>query len=350
MLIDICLNTTEKKFVNILLTGGTGYIGSHTSLVLTHEGHNVVLFDNLTNSKYTVNNSLRTITGKKFPFIKGDIRDTQKLIKTIIDYKIEAVIHLGGKKAVNESIKKPIDYYDNNVVGSISLLKAMQHTKLKNLVFSSSATVYGTPQYLPLDEEHPTNPNNPYGRTKLQIENILFDFTKSEPDLNVACLRYFNPVGAHKSGLIGENPNGIPNNLMPYISQVAIGKLPYVNIFGDDYNTHDGTGVRDYIHVMDIAEGHLAALNFIIEKKGWHAINLGSGKGFSVLEVLKAFEFVTIKTIPYHMNKRRLGDVAICFAEVGKAKQNLNWEATRNLSDICCSAWKFQCLNTRSSL
>lgn len=350
MLIDICLITSVKKIVNILLTGGTGYIGSHTSLVLNNAGHNVVLYDNLSNSNKSVNNNLSVISGKIFPFINGDIRDTKKLIQTFIDFKIDAVIHLAGKKAVNESIKKSIDYYDNNVVGTISLLKAMKHIKLKILVFSSSATVYGNPQYLPLDERHPTNPNNPYGRTKLIIEKILFDFSKSELDLNIACLRYFNPVGAHKSGLIGENPNGIPNNLMPYISQVAIGKLPYLNIFGNDYNTQDGTGVRDYIHVMDIAEGHLAALNFITENKGWHAINLGSGKGYSVLEVLKAFEFATSKTITYHMNKRRSGDVEISFAEVKKAKHKLNWEAKRSLSDMCSSAWKFQSLILENSL
>ena len=333
-----------RKNLNILLTGGTGYIGSHTSLVLDGAGHNVVLYDNLTNSDNTIINTLSAITGKNFPLIKGDIRDTEKLIKAFTDYKIEAVVHLAGKKAVNESIEKPIYYYDNNVVGSISLLKAMQFSKLKNLVFSSSATVYGNPQYLPIDEEHPTNPTNPYGTSKLQIEKILYDFSKSETNLNVACLRYFNPVGAHKSGLIGENPNETPNNLMPYISQVAIGKLPYLNVLGNDYNTNDGTGVRDYIHVMDIAEGHVAALNFITEKKGWHAINLGSGRGYSVLEVLKAFEYVTKKTIPYNINKRRLGDVATCFAEVRKAKQNLNWETKRSLNDMCSSAWKFQSL------
>ena len=331
--------------MNILLTGGTGYIGSHTSIVLDHAGHNVVLFDNLSNSSNTVNNGLKTITGKKFPFINGDIRDTQKLINAFINFNIEGVIHLAGKKCVDESVKKPIDYYDNNVVGSISLLKAVQHTKIKNLVFSSSATVYGNPEYLPLDEEHPTNPNNPYGRTKLQIEKILFDITKSSSKLNVACLRYFNPVGAHITGLIGEKPDGIPNNLMPYISQVAIGKLPYLNIFGNDYKTNDGTGVRDYIHVMDVAEGHLAALNFIEKKKGWHAINLGSGKGFSVLEVLKAFELVAGRNIPYNLNKRRQGDVAICLANINKARQNLNWEATRSLIDMCSSVWKFETLN-----
>ena len=335
--------------MNILLTGGTGYIGSHTSLVLMREGHDVVLFDNLSNSNKSIINNLRIIAGKKLAFVNGDIRDTQKLIKTFIDYKIEAVIHLAGKKAVNESIKTPIYYYDNNVVGSISLTKAMLQTKLKNLVFSSSATVYGDPKYLPLDEDHPTNPNNPYGRSKLHIERMLFDVEKSEPDLNIICLRYFNPVGAHKSGLIGENPNDIPNNLMPYISQVAIGKLPHLNIFGDDYNTHDGTGVRDYIHVMDIAEGHLAALNFIKEKKGWHIINLGSGKGNSVLEVIKTFEHVSNKCIPYIIKKRRSGDVDVCFAKKENAEKHLKWKAKRTLNDMCWSAWNFELQNMNSN-
>jgi UDP-glucose 4-epimerase len=335
--------------VNILLTGGTGYIGSHTSLTLNDEDNNVILYDNLTNSNQDVNNKLRAITGKTFSFIEGDIRDTQKLIKTFKDYQVEAVIHLAGKKSVAESVTNPIDYYDNNVAGTISVLKAIQDTKLKNLVFSSSATVYGEPQYLPLDEDHPMNPTNPYGRSKLQVENILYDFTKTNPSFNVACLRYFNPVGAHKSGLIGENPRGTPNNLMPHITQVAVGKRPNLNIFGNDYNTHDGTGIRDYIHVMDVAEGHLAGLKFITRKGGWHSINLGSGKGFSVLELLKTFEGATNKIIPYTFSKRRLGDVESCFSDVSKAKLNLNWEAKRSLSEMCISAWKFEKLNSKNS-
>ena len=335
--------------MNILLTGGTGYIGSHTSLAFHNENNNIILYDNLTNSNQVVNNKLSTITGKIFPFIEGDIRDTQKLIKTFVDYKVEAVIHLAGKKSVAESVKNPIDYYDNNVGGTISLLKAIQFTKLKNLVFSSSATVYGEPQYLPIDEYHPMKPTNPYGRSKLQIEKILYDFTKTNPDFKVACLRYFNPVGAHKSGLIGENPKGKPNNLMPYITQVAIGKHPNLNIFGNDYNTHDGTGIRDYIHVMDVAEGHLAGLKFINKTRGWHAINLGSGKGFTVLQLLKTFETATNKVIPYAFNQRRLGDVESCFAEVSKAKQDLKWNAKRSLSEMCSSAWKFEMLKLESS-
>lgn len=334
--------------MNILITGGTGYIGSHTSLVLNEEGHNVVLYDNFSNSNKSITNQLKSICGKNFSIVNGDIRDTQKLIKILFDYQIEAVFHLAGKKAVFESIEKPIDYFDNNVVGSISLLKAMQNVKLNNLVFSSSATIYGTPQYLPLDEEHPKIAINPYGRSKLQIEEILYDLVKSNTDMNIACLRYFNPVGAHQSGLIGENPNNLPNNLMPYISQVAIGKLPYLNIFGNDYNTSDGTGVRDYIHVMDVAEGHLAALNLIQKEKGWHAINLGSGKGFSVLEVIKTFEFATNKIIPYKVKERRIGDVAMCYADVRKAKQKLNWETKRSLFEMCSSAWKFEKFNQQN--
>ncbi len=327
--------------MNILITGATGYIGSHIALVLIHKGYNVVLYDNLSNSNHNVNTALKIITGKIIPFIHGDIRDTEKLVEILVDYKIDAVVHLAGKKAVNESIQKPIYYYENNVAGSISLLKAIEKVNLKKVVFSSSATVYGNPQYLPIDEKHSTNPTNPYGQSKLQIENILFDYTKSEQNFGVACLRYFNPVGAHQSGLIGENPKGIPNNLMPYICQVATGKLPYLKIFGNDYNTHDGTGVRDYIHVMDIAEGHLAALNLIENTKGWHTINLGSGQGYSVLEVLITFEQTSNKFIPYKIENRRPGDIDICFAKTEKAEKILKWKAKRTLNDMCWSTWNF---------
>ena len=331
--------------MNILLTGGMGYIGSHTSVVLAEAGHEVVLYDNLCNSKHTVLDQLETITGKRLTFIEGDVRDTSKLEQTLNDHRINAVIHFAGLKAVGESVEKPIDYYENNVTGTISLLKAMRSANIKTLVFSSSATVYGNPQYLPLDEEHPTSATNPYGRSKLQIEEVLADLSKSDPGWSIVCLRYFNPVGAHDSGLIGEDPNDIPNNLMPYIAQVASGKLPHLNIFGDDYNTKDGTGVRDYIHVMDLAEGHKSALDFLSNHTGWHAINLGTGTGYSVLEMVQAFERVSGKNIPYRITNRRAGDVATCYAKVDHCNQLLDCRAKRDLDEMCRSTWCFHHAN-----
>jgi UDP-glucose 4-epimerase len=326
----------------VLLTGGMGYIGSHTAVVLAEAGHEVVLFDNLCNSKVSVLDRLETIIGKRLPFIEGDVRDTDKLEGALKARKIDAVIHFAGLKAVGESVEKPIDYYDNNVTGSISLLKAMRVADAKTLVFSSSATVYGDPQYLPLDEVHPTSSTNPYGRSKLQIEEILADVAKSDASWRIACLRYFNPVGAHGSGLIGEDPSDIPNNLMPYIAQVARGKLPKLNVFSDDYDTKDGTGVRDYIHVMDLAEGHNAALDFLEHETGWHAINLGTGTGYSVLEMIKAFEAASGQSVPYQIAPRRAGDIASCYAKADKARQKLAWQATRTLKDMCESTWQFQ--------
>jgi len=332
--------------MNILLTGGMGYIGSHAAVVLTEAGHKVVLYDNLSNSKSTVLDRLETITGKRLTFIEGDVRDTPKLKQTLADHKIDSVIHFAGLKAVGESVEKPIDYYENNVTGTISLLRAMHTANIKNIVFSSSATVYGDPQYLPLDEQHPTSATNPYGRSKLQIEEILADVAKSDPEWRILCLRYFNPVGAHGSGLIGEDPNDITNNLMPYIAQVASGKLPHLNIFGDDYNTKDGTGVRDYIHVMDLAEGHLAALNQLdkLQTDSGHlkTYNLGTGTGYSVLEMVQAFEQVSGKTIPYQITNRRPGDIATCYAKVDNSNQQLNWRAKRGLDEMCHSTWNFQ--------
>jgi len=329
--------------MNVLLTGGMGYIGSHTAVALTEAGHEVVLYDNLINSKCIVLDRLETIIGKSLTFIKGDVCDTLKLEQALTLHKIDTVIHFAGLKAVGESVQKPINYYVNNVTGTISLLKAMHTANIKNIVFSSSATVYGDPQYLPLDEQHPTSATNPYGRSKLQIEEILADLTKSDPEWRIVCLRYFNPVGAHESGLIGEAPNDIPNNLMPYIAQVATGKLPYLNIFGDDYKTKDGTGVRDYIHVMDLAEGHKAALDFINNNIGWHAINLGTGTGYSVLEMVRVFEQISgNNNIPYQVTNRRAGDVAICYAAVENARQQLSWVAKRDLYEMCRSTWYFQ--------
>jgi len=327
---------------NVLLTGGMGYIGSHTAVELAEAGHEVVLYDNLCNSKISVLDRLETITGKRFPFVEGDVRDAAKLEETLKAYRIDAVNHFAGLKAVGESVEKPIEYYDNNIVGTVSLLKAMRAADVKTLVFSSSATVYGDPQYLPLDESHPTSATNPYGRSKLHIEEMLADIAKSDASWRIACLRYFNPVGANDSGLIGEDPNDIPNNLMPYIAQVASGKLPKLNVFGNDYDTPDGTGVRDYIHVMDLAEGHSAALCFLENHAGWHAINLGTGTGYSVLKMVQAFETASQKSVPYVIAPRRSGDIASCYAKADKAKEQLGWKAKRTLEDMCASTWKFQ--------
>jgi UDP-glucose 4-epimerase len=264
------------------------------------------------------------------------------LASTLASHRIDAVIHFAGFKAVGESVEKPVDYYANNVQGTISLIQAMQTVRVKTLVFSSSATVYGAPHYLPLDESHPTSATNPYGRSKLHIEEMLNDVAASDTDWRISCLRYFNPVGAHDSGLIGESPNGVPNNLMPYIAQVANGQRSVLSVFGDDYPTADGTGVRDYIHVMDLAEGHAAALSFLSRTTGWHAINLGTGKGYSVLEMVHAFEKATGREVPYKIVARRAGDVAACYADPKKASERLNWSARRCLDDMCASTWRFQ--------
>lgn len=329
--------------MNILLTGGTGYIASHTAVTLTNAGHKVVLYDNLVNSNASVVSQLEKITGVKLPFVKGDIRDTDLLASTLKSYGAEAVIHFAGLKAVGESVQNPLEYYDNNVGGTISLLNAMTEVGIKRLVFSSSATVYGDPQYLPIDEAHPRSATNPYGRTKLQIENMLEDLAASDSSWHLTCLRYFNPVGAHESGLIGEDPNGVPNNLMPFLARVAAGKLHCLNIFGGDYDTLDGTGVRDYIHVMDLAEGHLAAVNAVnAEGEPFDAFNLGTGRGQSVLEMLKAFEQASGLSIQSQIVPRRAGDVAACYAKADKAAKSLGWVASRPLDDMCRSTWKFQ--------
>lgn len=328
--------------MNVLLTGGMGYIGSHTAVVLLQAGHQVVLYDNLSNSSERVLAKLVQITGRPIPFVHGDVRHTDLLQATLDAHRIDAVIHFAGLKAVGESVEKPVEYYANNVQGTISLLQAMQLAQVKTLVFSSSATVYGEPKYLPLDENHPTSATNPYGRSKLHIEEMLNDVAASNPDWRIACLRYFNPVGAHESGLIGDNPNGIPNNLMPYIAQVATGQRRCLSVFGGDYPTEDGTGVRDYIHVMDLAEGHAAALNFLSETTGWHAINLGTGQGYSVLDMVRAFEKASGCRVPYQIVARRAGDVAACYANPKKASECLHWRAMRSLDEMCASTWHFQ--------
>ncbi|MBX3588559.1 MAG: UDP-glucose 4-epimerase GalE [Ramlibacter sp.] len=328
--------------MTILLTGGAGYIGTHAAVVLLAAGHEVVLLDNLCNSHRAVLERLQRITGRAIPLVEADVRDTARVAQVLREHACRAVVHFAGLKAVGESVRKPVDYYANNVQGTVSLLQAMGETGVRELVFSSSATVYGAPQYLPLDEKHPTSATNPYGRSKLHIEEILADLCVSDPAWRVACLRYFNPVGAHASGLIGEDPQGIPNNLMPYVAKVAAGELPRLGVFGNDYETPDGTGVRDYIHVMDLAEGHLAALRFLQGHAGWHAFNLGTGQGYSVLDMVRAYERASGLPVPYDIKPRRAGDVASCYANPAKAAHLLGWRATRGLEEMCESTFRWQ--------
>jgi len=333
--------------MNVLLTGGMGYIGSHTALRLIEQGHQVTIFDNLTNSNASVLNSIQSISLTKPNFVQGDILDTAIVENTLNKFKINAVIHLAGLKAVGESVLTPLSYYKNNVQGTISLLDAMLSCNIGTLVFSSSATVYGAPTHLPITEEHPTDPNNPYGRTKLYIEKILMDTAQSNKDWNVINLRYFNPVGSHPSGLIGDSPNGIPNNLMPYINQVASKLRPFLNIFGDDYSTPDGTGVRDYIHIEDLSDAHLDALNWIHDLQkdtttNVSTFNIGTGLGYSVLDIIKAYEKINNLEIPYRISSRRKGDIASSYADPTKANSVLGWKASRTLEDMCYSAWNFQ--------
>lgn len=329
--------------MKVLLTGGAGYIGSHTAVALDAAGHAPVLYDNFCNSRRSVGERLSRILGHGVPLVEGDVRDVPRLTAVLREHGIAAVIHFAGLKAVGESVEKPLEYFDDNVGGTIALLRAMRGAGVGILVFSSSATVYGAPQYLPLDEAHPTSATNPYGRTKLQIEEILSEVARADAALRVARLRYFNPVGAHDSGLIGEEPNGIPNNLMPYIAEVAAGLRPHLNVFGDDYPTPDGTGVRDYLHVMDLAEGHVAALAYLAaHPPGDFVCNLGTGRGTSVLELAAAFAAATGIAIPHRIAPRRPGDVPACYAKVDKARQELGWTARRTLSEMCESAWRFQ--------
>jgi len=335
--------------MRVLLTGGTGYIGSHTAVVLANAGYEVFLYDNNSNSKPQVADRLAQILRHPIVFIKGDVRDTVKLTDVLKANAIDAVIHFAGLKAVGESSTTPIEYYSANVQGAISLLQAMECARIRTLVFSSSACVYGDPQYLPIDEAHPTNPTNPYGRNKLQIEQLLQDVATSDVKQGnavlpwrIASLRYFNPVGAHESGLIGEDPQGLPNNLMPFVAQVAVGKLPQLKIFGNDYETPDGTGVRDYIHIMDLAEGHLAALNYLNSHSGLITVNLGTGTGYSVLEMIEAFKLASGRLIPYEVQSRRPGDIASCYAKADRALQDFHWKAQRNLTSMCQSAWDWQ--------
>jgi UDP-glucose 4-epimerase len=332
---------------SVLLTGGTGYIGSHTAVALLQAGWNVVLLDNLCNSTQGVASRIEQLTGRPVTFVHGDVRDTPLLEKVLTEHGCSAVVHFAGLKAVGESVAQPLKYFENNVEGSLSLVRAMKQAGTRQLVFSSSATVYGAPTYLPLDEDHPTSALNPYGRTKLHVEEMLRDLCAGEPDWRVVCLRYFNPCGAHPSGLLGEDPKDIPNNLMPYVARVAHGELRQVQVFGGDYDTPDGTGVRDYIHVQDLAQGHLQALSYCADHPGWTAVNLGTGRGYSVLEMIRAFEEASGRPIPYAIVDRRPGDAASCYADAAKARRLFGWQATHGIEAMCESAWKWQ-LNCRS--
>ncbi len=330
--------------MSILVTGGTGYIGSHTVVELQNAGFEAVIVDNLSNSKALVLDRIEAITGKRPKFYNADIRDKESLAKIFKENPdIEAVIHFAGLKAVGESVAKPLEYYDNNIHGTLSLLEAMRDAGVKNIVFSSSATVYGDPAFVPITEECPKGTcTNPYGWTKSMLEQILSDLTVPDKEWNVILLRYFNPIGAHKSGTMGEDPSGIPNNLMPYITQVAVGKRDHLNVFGNDYDTHDGTGVRDYIHVVDLAIGHVKALNKIREKCGLKIYNLGTGHGYSVLDIVKAFEKASGVKIPYEITARRPGDIATCYADASKAKAELGWEAQYGIEEMCEDSWRWQ--------
>ncbi|WP_374326379.1 UDP-glucose 4-epimerase GalE [Azonexus sp.] len=329
----------------ILVTGGTGYIGSHTVVELLARGESVLILDNLSNSSLKVLDRIEAISGRRPGFVQGDIRDQALLARLFAENPIAAVVHFAGLKAVGESVAKPLAYYDNNVTGSLCLFRAMAEAGVRKLVFSSSATVYGDPHTVPIREDFPLQATNPYGRSKLMIEEILRDQLRADPAWRVAILRYFNPVGAHLSGLIGESPNGIPNNLMPFISQVAVGQRPELSVFGNDYPTPDGTGVRDYIHVVDLALGHLAALDALARAPGELTVNLGTGQGYSVLEMIQAFEKASGKPVPYRIVARRPGDIASCYADPANAEARLGWRARRDLATMCEDVWRWQSNN-----
>ena len=331
----------------ILVTGGAGYIGSHTLIELIAAGFTPVVYDNLSNSSPASLARVQQIVGQSIEFIEGDILDTQLLAKTFAAHDFTAVIHFAGLKAVGESVAKPLWYYQNNVAGTLNLLDAMTNAQVKNLIFSSSATVYGDPEALPIVESSPRSATNPYGQSKLMIEHMLEDLAKSDNHWQLISLRYFNPIGAHHTGTIGENPNGIPNNLMPYVSQVAVGKLPQLSVFGNDYDTVDGTGVRDYIHVVDLAKGHVAALQYLEHQTqlGFEPINLGTGKGTSVLELVNAFIKTTNQPVPYSIAPRRPGDIASCYASSDKAKHLLGWQAEFDIERMCTDTWRWQSQN-----
>ncbi|MBQ8002363.1 MAG: UDP-glucose 4-epimerase GalE [Clostridia bacterium] len=328
--------------MKVLLTGGAGYIGSHTCIELLAAGHEAVIVDNYSNSKPEALNRIKEISGKDFQFYEADCCDKEALRKIFTENKIDAVIHFAGLKAVGESVRIPISYYRNNIDSSLALLEVMEEVGCNKIVFSSSATVYGVPKQVPLVEGMDTGCTNPYGWTKYMIEQILTDASVANKDLSVVLLRYFNPIGAHESGRIGEDPNGIPNNLMPFITQVAVGKLPELSVFGDDYPTHDGTGVRDYIHVVDLAKGHVKAIEYADKNTGTEIFNLGTGIGYSVLDVVHAFEKANDLTVKYVVKERRPGDVAECYANASKALEKLGWKAEKNLEDMCRDSWNWQ--------
>ena len=330
----------------ILVTGGAGFIGSHTCVELLNAGYDVVIADNLYNASEKAVDRVKQITGKDLKFYKADIRDKEAMNEIFEKEEIESVIHFAGLKAVGESVVKPLEYYENNIAGTLVLCDVMRNHGVKNIIFSSSATVYGDPAFIPITEECPKGTcTNPYGWTKWMLEQILTDLHTADPEWNVVLLRYFNPIGAHESGLIGEDPKGIPNNLMPYISQVAVGKLEKLGVFGDDYDTPDGTGVRDYIHVVDLAKGHVKAIDYIFSNPGLDVINLGTGVGYSVLDMVKAFGKACGKEIPYEIKPRRAGDIAMCYADPAKAAKVLGWKAEKGLDEMCADTWRWQSQN-----
>ncbi|WP_374488277.1 UDP-glucose 4-epimerase GalE [Zoogloea sp.] len=330
----------------ILVTGGAGYIGSHTCIELMAAGYEVVVVDNFSNSKPEALRRVEELAGRPLKgFYQADIRDKQALREIFAAHAVEAVIHFAALKAVGESVAQPLRYYDNNIAGTVALAQVMAEAGVKSLVFSSSATVYGDPASVPIREDFPTGPTNPYGRTKWMMEFVLSDLAKADPAWRVALLRYFNPVGAHPSGRIGEDPNGLPNNLMPFVSQVAVGRLPRLRVFGGDYATPDGTGVRDYIHVVDLAKGHVAAVRRLAEQTGVLTVNLGTGRGYSVLDVVRAFEAASGRPVPYEIVERRAGDVAQCYAETALAEQLLGWRAERGIDEMCVDTWRWQSSN-----
>ncbi len=333
--------------MRVLVTGGAGYIGSHTCVEMLGSGHELVVVDNLCNSKEESLRRVRALTGRDFDFVQADLRDRTALDGIFAAQSIDAVIHFAGLKAVGESVQFPLEYYDNNVSGTVTLCRAMAAAGVKNIVFSSSATVYGDPASVPIREPFPLFATNPYGRSKLFIEEILRDLHVADPTWNLVLLRYFNPVGAHPSGRIGEDPNGIPNNLMPFVAQVAVGKLPKLRVFGDDYPTPDGTGVRDYIHVVDLARGHLAALNKLHDQPGAVVYNLGTGRGYSVLEMVAAFAEASGRPIPYEIAPRRPGDIATCYADPAKARDELGWQAQYGIAEMVRDTWRWQSENPR---